>query len=267
MTNTRSRVAVLTAAVAAALMIINPAAQAGTADQQVAPVAAAADALADAKAGVKKLEAYESQVRSMPPVGKAHDYRSSVMPAFWSVFAVWSPTDGDMDLELFADKAHKHSLGGSAFGTGMVDFIAVDGSLKPGGDYFPQAKAYSGTSAYAIEFAHGVDVLASNPKEFYMMNEDLVRVYDMYMAAGKTYTITLDAVSPYLNGDLFVVGSTPGDPSTGVKRRIDALKTAASQGEGGTETITFTPTVSDTYGVVVVNAAGSGAFTLARTFS
>ena len=248
-----------------AAMLTVPAAKASTTPAEQ-PGIVATDALADARAGVLRLEAYESRVRSMPKVGKAHDYRASMAPAFWSVVALWSPGDGDMDLELFADKAHTSSLGRSAFGTGLTDFIAVDRSLVTKSEVFPQAQAYSGSSVYAVELAQGLDTLGSSSKEFYMQNEDLVRVYDSYLSAGVTYTFVLDPLGPYSDGDLFLVGSKPGDPTTGVQRRIDAIKVGAKQAWGETETFTFTPAVSDTYGVVVLNQSGSGSYALSRTY-
>ena len=111
MKNTRSRVAVLAAAIGAAAMILAPAAQAET-SQLVAT--SAADALADAKAGVVKLEAFESVDRAMAAPGKIHNYRFDTTTNFWSVAAVWSPTSGDVDLDLYDDKARKKLLGMSS---------------------------------------------------------------------------------------------------------------------------------------------------------
>ena len=132
-------------------------------------------------------------------------------------------------------------------------------------DFFPQAQAYSGNSMYTVAFAPGLGSLeAANSKTFSMLNEDLVRIWDSKLIAGVTYTFVLDPADTTADGDLFLVGSTPGDPSTGVARRIDAIKVSAAQTWGGTETFTFTPTVTDRYGVVVISS-GFGEYTLTRT--
>ena len=54
------------------------------------------------------------------------------------------------------------------------------------------------------------------------------------------------------------------DPTTWVRSRLTALRSSAWQGAGATETFTYTPTVSDTYGLVVINEAAGGQYTLTR---
>jgi hypothetical protein len=265
--NARSLALVAAAGIFGAAMLTVPAAEASTQIPADQPVAEATDAL-DAKDRPVRLDAYDSHTRFLPKIGKAHDYRASMAPGFWSVVALRSPINGDMDLELFADKAHTKSLGRSAFGTAISDFIAVDRSLAPYQEVFPQVQAYSGNPGeghtYTVELAQGQDTLGSKSKTIPVQNENSVRVYDSYLAAGVTYTFVLDSTGPYADGDLFLVGSTPGDPSSGVQRRIDALEVGAAQGSGGTETITYTPSVSDYYGVVVLSG-GFGSYTLTRT--
>jgi hypothetical protein len=242
---------IVAAASVAAALLVGPAAHADT-------------SLADA-ARILRLEAYESRSRVLPEPGKSHNYRFDTTPAFWSVVAAWSPPTGDVDLRLYDDKARTQLLGQSTFGTAQTDFIAVDGNHRPAGSYFPSVNRYGGTGTYFVEFAQGLRTLGSSPASVPMAIDDIVAVFDAYLVAGVTYTITLTPDNAAQDGDLFLVGSSSADPSTWVRSRNSSLASSTSHGVGQAESFSFTPSVSDYYGVVVVNEAAGGTFTLTRT--
>lgn len=58
--------------------------------------------------------------------------------------------------------------------------------------------------------------------------------------------------------------STTGQPATYVRSRAQAYKTAAAAGPGVVESFTFVVPATDWYGIVIINKAGSGNYTLQR---
>ena len=176
----------------------------------------AADASTDdAVDGVVRLEAYHSQSRFMPKPGKAHDYRATMEPGFWSVVALRSPSTGDMDLELFADKAHTKSLGRSNFGTGVTDFLAVDRSLVRSRRSSRRRRPTAAAPVHRgvrPRHRHARD----EPEDLHGGERGRRPRVGLEPVAGVTYTFVLDPADTTADGDLFLVGSTPGDPSTGV---------------------------------------------------
>jgi hypothetical protein len=90
-------------------------------------------------------------------------------------------------------------------------------------------------------------------------------VFDTALVAGVTYTFTLSPDSGALDGDLFLLGSTSGQPATLVRNRASALAKSDTNGLGEAESFTFTPAVSDDYGLVLLNKAFGGTYTLSRS--
>ena len=64
---------------------------------------------------------------------------------------------------------------------------------------------------------------------------------------------------------LYLMGSTAGVVSTYVQSRSAAVASAAVNGAGLRETLTYTPSVSGWYGFVLVNKAGTGVYTVVNT--
>ena len=63
------------------------------------------------------------------------------------------------------------------------------------------------------------------------------------------------------------MGSDPANADTWVRNRSNAVAAATDQGPGGTETLTCTAAVDDCFGVVVINNAGTGTYTLTVSWS
>jgi hypothetical protein len=94
--------------------------------------------------------------------------------------------------------------------------------------------------------------------------QSVVAARDTALAAGTPTTISLTP----LNGqecELFLLFSDPANPTSWVQGRAAAVASSTAAGPGAFQQITFTPTVTAWYGVVVVNKDGSGSYTLTRS--
>jgi hypothetical protein len=229
----------------------------------IAGPATADDLGADGVTGKTPLVDYVQQVREFPAT-KAHKYRYSTTWDFWSVVAVeTNGAAGDVDLDLYDDASMTQLLELSDYGVGVTDFVAVDTDHRPPGSYFPKVRAFSGTGAYVIELAQGDDVLDSTMQTIPTTVRDVVYVRDTYLVADETYYFS---ATPTSNVDvgIFLMASDPVDSETWVQRRSDAASSDVSGPAGEAERISFRPTISQWYGVVVTTQGGDGSFQLRR---
>lgn len=206
---------------------------------------------------------YVQQVREFPGP-KAHKYKYATTFDFWSVVAIETNfTSGDVDLALYDDHAMTQLLESSDLGVGHTDFVAVDSDHRPFGSYFPEVKTFAGTGAYVIELAQGADVLTSSAQTIPTTLRDVVFVRDTYLEAGTTYYFS---ATPTSNVDvgLFLMASDPDDDGTWVQRRVDAAASDVSNPAGEAERISFKPTISQWYGVIVTTQGSDGSFQLRR---
>jgi phage baseplate assembly protein gpV len=203
--------------------------------------------------------------RPTPPPN--HNYSFNTTTNYWSVVAVRPPTGADYDLTLFDNLSQTVQLSASSLGGSVVDFVAIDSNAgrRPLGDYYPRVTKFSGTGNFAVELAQGSLTLgAASSTQIVMASTKVVAVRDTNLTANVPVTIKVTPSSATQDAELFIVNSVAGVPSTFIRGRSAALKTATATGPGGVETITFTPTTSGWYGVVLVNKAGSGTYTLTR---
>lgn len=194
-----------------------------------------------------------------------HNYRYDTSHASWSVVAVRPPAGADDDLRVYDDRAQTQLLAGSLAGVDTVDWVAVDSNAgrRPLGDYYPRVHRVSGTGAYTIEVADAGEVLVDTAKR-QMTAADVVASYDSCLTAGQQVTFTVTPGDPTQDAALFVVSSNPADPSTFV-RPSGAATAASPTGPGQPETITYTAAQDGCVGVVVINKAGGGTYTLTRS--
>ncbi len=199
------------------------------------------------------------------PTPTPHNYCFNTTTIYWSVTAVRPPAGVDYDLTLYDDRNQTVSLGSSAFGGNTVDFMAVDSNRRPLGDYYPRAYVFSGSGNYRVELAQGTDQLgAASSQAVVMGTNDVVVVRDVLLTAGVPVTFQAIAGNGTQDAELFVL-SSDANAATWVRSRAQAAASATLGGAGATETITFTPTISGWHGLVLVNKAGSGTYTLTRS--
>lgn len=96
-------------------------------------------------------------------------------------------------------------------------------------------------------------------------NDDIVSVWDFCPGTpGGDVTLTATPSDSSQDAELFLMDSDPANPASGVVGRSGAAAASTSGGPGQPESLTFTPQ-GNCYGVVLVNRAGSGTYTLTRS--
>jgi hypothetical protein len=205
----------------------------------------------------------ENQTRTRPGPVEPHRYRVDTSVLFWSVVAVRPPVNADYDLRVYDDPELRQQLSQSLVGSGGVDFVAIDSNQggRPLGDYYAEVSTVNGTGDYRIQFAHGPNLL--RPEEKFTMGDDqVVVVRDHCVDAGQQFTVTATPDSAGQDAELFIMSSDGSRPE--VASRTQAAAQSANHGPGEAEGVSFTapgPGV-DCYGVVLVNKAGNGTYTL-----
>ncbi|WP_109506928.1 hypothetical protein [Nocardioides speluncae] len=173
------------------------------------------------------------------------------------------PASADYDLEVYDDRAMTNRLGSSGLSSGVVDFVAVDGNQghQPLGDLYPRARHLNGDGEYVIEADYDSDLIGVGDTTAPMSAQDVVEMYDLCTSEKRTITVTPGDVSQ--DAELFVMSSTPGPGANSVKSRASAFRTSMAGEPGQAETVEI-PATGDTqcYGVVLVNKAGSGSYTV-----
>jgi hypothetical protein len=200
---------------------------------------------------------------TIPPAD--HNYHYDTTHAHWSVVALRPPAGADDDLRVYDDRAQTQLLASSLAGVDTVDWVAVDSNAgrRPLGDYYPRVHRVSGAGAYTIEVADAGELLVDTVKR-QMTAADVVASYDSCLTVGQQVTFTVTPGDPSQDAQLFVVSSDPADPTTFI--RPSGTATAASPtGPGQPETISYTAAQGGCVGVVVINKAGSGTYTLNRS--
>jgi hypothetical protein len=198
-----------------------------------------------------------------PTPAPSHNYRYDTRTRYWSAVAVRPPAGADYDLELYEDRAQTAFLKGSYYGGNNVEFIAVDSGRRPLEDYYPRVPQWSGRGDYQIELAQGADILWTAPQTITMSATDVVVVRDVFLWAGVPTTITVAPGAASQDAELYLMQSD-ATAASWIKSRGQATASSLLGGPGATEQISFTPTVSDWYGLVLINKAGSGNYTLSK---
>jgi hypothetical protein len=196
------------------------------------------------------------------PTPTPHNYSYNTRSIYWSAVAVRPPAGSDYDLTLYDDRNQTTALATSAFGGSTIDFVVVDSNLRALGDYYPRAYVFAGSGSYSLELAQGTQILNTGSQTFTMGSSEIVAVRDTFLTAGVPVTIAVTPTNAGQDPELFLFGDDPAVPSSFVKARPAASAASTFNGAGATESVTFTPTRSGWFGVVVTNKAGSGNYTL-----
>ncbi|MGH9244371.1 MAG: CARDB domain-containing protein [Acidimicrobiales bacterium] len=196
------------------------------------------------------------------PTPTPHSFSYNTGSVYWSVVAVRPPAGADYDLALYDDFAQTAFLESSAYGGATVDFVAVDSNHRALGDYYPRAYVYSGSGNYQVELAQGSNQLNLGSETVTMGADDVVLVRDASLAGGVPTYVRVVPANSGQDPELFVMDSDPATSATWTRNRSEALASATGNGPGHDEALSFTPSASDWHGLVLINKAGSGGYTL-----
>ena len=199
------------------------------------------------------------------PVATPHNFSMNTTTADWSVVAVGPAVGSDVDVVVYDDRAQTQMLAGSIGGIDVIDFVAIDTNRRPLGDYYPRVTDFSGGNVYNIELAQGRNILSQASSQTVHMTADMVAVRDTILFAGVPVTISATPSTAEQNPGLFLMGDDPNNATTFVRSRFSAVASGAVNGPGVAESLTFTPTITGWYGVVITSQHGRGDYTLTRS--
>ena len=180
--------------------------------------------------------------------------------AFWTAIAIRSAAGSNWDLGIYSGvggppNCVNGSLGSSVKATG-VDFVV--GDFNPGhnvaGIHYPLATRVSGAGSATVEWDDGADLLTVNAPSLTVptSSSDVIQVWDVFLSAGVTYTISFSRTGADAKALLFKSGA--GAYWAGRDSRVLEL----------TSNGTYAATTSGYYGLVVVNDDGvTGSYDIA----
>ncbi|MER5178328.1 hypothetical protein ABT009_08135 [Streptomyces sp. NPDC002896] len=191
-----------------------------------------------------------------------HNYRFDTTRPFWSVVAVRPPATADYDLSLYDDRDQQQLVGFSGQVAGITDFVAVNSNSRELGDYYPRVTDVSGTGPYRIEADETEGVFTGSPSVT-LGADRLAAVWDICLTAGEEATYTVTPSDPGQDAELFVFDADRAGADN-VASRSGATESGTAAGPGQPESVTVT-LPAGCHGLVVVNKAGSGTYTLTKS--
>jgi hypothetical protein len=186
-----------------------------------------------------------------------HNYSWTTHTAYWSAVAIRE--DGnDYDLYNYRDFNQTNLLAYSNYGPPYMDFVAVDSNRQPYGSYYPRVTNYSGSGNYDIELAQGAQILSTGSVGQYMGSGDVAHIWDSYQSAGVPVCVRVVPTAGQ-QGEILLLGDDPNNSSTWVQGRAATLADSGIS-SGGEFSFCYTPTVSEYYGLLLLNYSGAGTY-------
>ena len=207
------------------------------------------------------LGSQESYTRPEPTT--VHEYNFTTGHNFWSVVAIRSQGTTDLNLATYDSSdaflnLSFQGIDGDGFGT--IDFVATDSNggrrAYPAGYNARVTRPVGGPSTwnYTTEFADPGKVLVPGPNTVELATPNrVVNVRDVWVPKNTTVTITAQPTVPGQYAEIFLMGSTSGQPGTYVQGRGQAVAKAAAPKPSKAATLTYTSTADRYYGFVIVN--------------
>jgi hypothetical protein len=200
-------------------------------------------------------------VEVIRPTPTPHNYSFVTTIPYWTVFGART-TGADYDVSVYDDYAQFVNLGSSTYGSSTIDFVAIDGNRRAAGDYYPRVYQFSGTGNYTAEYHEGSTILDAGSAFITMNTNDVVTTRDSFQTAGVPVYVRVVPSNGTQDAELFLMGDDPAVSSTWVRGRSSAVASATVTGAGQAESLVYTPAFTEYYGLVVVNKAGSGTYTV-----
>ena len=204
------------------------------------------------------------------PIPYDHRFATQSTNGYWSAVAIRPPSGSDYDLTVYDNSNVTGYLATSNYGGDTIDFVAQDNNSGrrafPDATY-PLVHKFAGSGRYQIEYANDVSVLSDSTSSISMGSSEVIEIRDTFQASGQP---TYYRVVPSNGGqdpELLLMESTAGTPTTYVQGRGSSVAGSSSAGAGSAEGFSYTSSASQYDGLVLLNRAGSGSYTLYRDTS
>jgi hypothetical protein len=196
----------------------------------------------------------------VPPTTR-HNYSMTTSTDYWSAVVI-RPGTNDYDLSLYGDSGLTSLLAGSDYGTGVMDYTAIDSNRQALATYYPSVNQFAGSGTYDIEAAQGSTTLSAGSSTATMGTQDVASIRDSFQNAGVPVYVRVVPSSASQQGEVALLGDDPATASTWVQGRSAAKADSGVSAAGQPFGFVYTPGVSEYYGLLLMNAAGSGTYTL-----
>jgi hypothetical protein len=180
-------------------------------------------------------------------------YQFNQATDFWTAVAVRPQAGDDWDLNVYGATAADPTcvtnlLAGSTAPGSALDFVIGDFNHNVTGTYYASAAHFAGTQDASVQWDDGPDVISVNGAAVTqsMASTDLIRVYDVLLTAGQTYTFDFYPQS-LADGHLLLFRNTTGGTYW--------VGRSAAQFDV-TGPTTYTAPTTGYYGVVVTSDTG-----------
>ncbi len=202
------------------------------------------------------------------PLPYDHRFATYSNVNYWSAVAVRPPAGADDDLYVYDNSNLTGYLAGSSYSGDVIDFVAQDSNRRTSGDWtYPVAHQYAGSGRYQIEYGNDALILSDSTNSISMGSSEIIEIRDSLHTAGVPTYYRVVPSNGGQNPEMFLMESTAGSPGTYVQGRGAAVAASSSAGPGGAEAFSHTAPASQYDGLVLINRAGSGAYTLYRDTS
>jgi hypothetical protein len=188
----------------------------------------------------------------------AGDYTFSTTSYYWSVVAIATPVNYDLDLWVSNGRLPMDS---STQGTGLTDFIAINSNLRALGAYRAVVGHVSGIGSYSIEQVQGDTVTTlpipandgvSGPSDpdlafAVVRSQDVIGISDVYLNAGDSFWVNTAGT----DDGFYFLESNPAVTSTFVRSRAQAATVPGTRTAQGCTL--YTANYTGWHGLVAVN--------------
>lgn len=180
-------------------------------------------------------------------------YRTSSTASSSYYHVIWlKPSNYDFDLALYSDSGYSNCLAGSYRGGTSLDWVIVHPSASQ--YYYAEAWSCSSEGSCYIEYEDSSSSLAvGSAYSCYLSSYDCIETYMIYLNSGTTYSFDLDLTS-WMDYDLYLYYLTAGSAAS----YSGYVSYSCNWGEDIDEHISYTPSYTGYYAVVVARQSGSG---------
>ena len=197
------------------------------------------------------------------PIPYDHRYQTLSTSNFWSGVAVRPPSTGDVDLNVYDFFDYTGLLAGSTASGSTIDFVVQDNNTgrRATDNTYPSVHQYTGTGRYSFEYDNPVQTLPA-VSTISMGSSEIIEMRDSFQTAGVPTYYRVSVENAGEDPEVFLMESTAGNPSTYVQGRASAAASSTSHGVGSDEWFSYTSPASQFGGLVLLNKAGGGDYTV-----